>query len=209
MTIAAEPRPSWTPERHDALMRMVAAGMSASKIAAALGGVTRNAVLGRMHRAGLAGPAAITWTDEREATLRDLWGKGVHRKDIARKLGLSLQAVGTKVHRLGLTRKRAQVSPSERSLEWRAGRGALAQRKAPPSTPQPRPCAEVIPLGQRCSLMDLTPDTCRWPIGDVGEPGFAFCGGQTLTDLPYCAYHSRLAYQPAVERRREVRSARV
>ena len=50
-------------------------------------------------------------------------------------------------------------------------------------------------------LLELNEDTCRWPIGDPGSAEFFFCGGQSLTSLPYCAYHSRVAYQPANVRR--------
>jgi GcrA cell cycle regulator len=50
-------------------------------------------------------------------------------------------------------------------------------------------------------LLELTEQTCRWPIGDPGHSDFFFCGGQTITALPYCAFHSRVAYQPANLRR--------
>ena len=53
----------------------------------------------------------------------------------------------------------------------------------------------------RRTLLELNEETCRWPIGDPGHPDFFFCGGQTITGLPYCAYHSRVAYQPAHMRR--------
>ena len=44
---------------------------------------------------------------------------------------------------------------------------------------------------------------CRWPMGDPTTPEFRFCGGNAITGLPYCAHHSRIAYQPAADRRRE------
>ena len=44
---------------------------------------------------------------------------------------------------------------------------------------------------------------CRWPMGDPTTPEFRFCGGKAITGLPYCPHHSRIAYQPAAERRRE------
>jgi GcrA cell cycle regulator len=50
-------------------------------------------------------------------------------------------------------------------------------------------------------LLELTENTCRWPIGDPGNPDFFFCGGQTISSLPYCAFHARLAYQPPNARR--------
>ncbi|RAK52113.1 GcrA family cell cycle regulator [Phenylobacterium deserti] len=44
---------SWTPERFDEMARLWANGWSASRIANELGGVTRNAVIGKLHRAGM------------------------------------------------------------------------------------------------------------------------------------------------------------
>jgi GcrA cell cycle regulator len=66
---------------------------------------------------------------------------------------------------------------------------------------EPELLDNVIPIGQRRTLLELTEDTCRWPIGDPGQPDFFFCGGPAVTGLPYCAYHSRVAYQPPNLRR--------
>jgi GcrA cell cycle regulator len=60
----------------------------------------------------------------------------------------------------------------------------------------------VVPMSQRKTLLELTEDTCHWPVGDPGSPDFFFCGGKSLQSLPYCAHHSRVAYQPATDRRR-------
>ena len=61
---------------------------------------------------------------------------------------------------------------------------------------EPEPELIEIPVEQRKTLLQLTEKTCRWPIGDPGSAEFFFCGGETANDLPYCAYHSRVAYQP-------------
>jgi len=45
---------SWTDERVELLKKMWAEGQSASQIAKELGGVTRNAVIGKVHRLGLS-----------------------------------------------------------------------------------------------------------------------------------------------------------
>ena len=62
--------------------------------------------------------------------------------------------------------------------------------------------AEVVSIGQRVTIMMLTEQTCRWPIGDPGSEGFTFCGRRSDTGVPYCTTHARIAYQPA-ERRRD------
>ena len=77
------------------------------------------------------------------------------------------------------------------------GNTALAHAYDFEEEPEPELVDNVIPIGQRRTLLELTEDTCRWPIGDPGSADFFFCGGQPVTSLPYCAYHSRVAYQPA------------
>jgi GcrA cell cycle regulator len=70
---------------------------------------------------------------------------------------------------------------------------------------EPEPVELVIPVEQRRTLLELNEDTCRWPIGDPAGSDFYFCGGKPLTGLPYCTHHSRVAYQPATDRRRDRR----
>ena len=48
---------TWTDERVETLKKLWADGLSASQIAAELGGITRNAVIGKVHRLGLSGRA--------------------------------------------------------------------------------------------------------------------------------------------------------
>jgi GcrA cell cycle regulator len=157
---------TWTDERVETLKRLWAEGLSASRIATELGGITRNAVIGKVHRLGLSGRAK----SPSAATARP-------RK----------------------ARQPAQMlRVSHGSIR---GNTALAQVYQLEIEPEPDLVDNVIPLGQRRSLLELNEDTCRWPIGDPGSAEFFFCGGQTVTSLPYCAYHSRLAYQPPSLRR--------
>jgi GcrA cell cycle regulator len=157
---------SWTDERVETLKKLWAEGHSASQIAGELGGVTRNAVIGKVHRLGLAGRAKSPASTAPRP-----------RKPRAAS------------HMLRVSR------PSTR------GNTALAHAYELEVDAEPEFIDNVIPLGQRRNLLELTEETCRWPIGDPGTPEFFFCGGQALTSLPYCAYHSRVAYQPANMRR--------
>ena len=61
----------------------------------------------------------------------------------------------------------------------------------------------VVPISLNVSLLALNDQMCKWPIGDPGAEGFHFCGHRNFNSLPYCEYHSRLAYQPVNDRRRE------
>jgi GcrA cell cycle regulator len=158
----------------------------------------------------------MTWTDERVETLKKLWSDGLSASQIAAELGgVTRNAVIGKVHRLGLSgRAKSPSSAAPRPRKPRAhshllrasrpsirGNTALAHSYDFDIEPEPELIDNVIPLGQRRSLLELTEETCRWPIGDPGQADFFFCGGQAITGLPYCAYHSRVAYQPANLRR--------
>ena len=59
-----------------------------------------------------------------------------------------------------------------------------------------------IPQEQRKTLLQLSEKACHWPVGDPSTPDFFFCGGESANDQPYCAFHCRVAFQPASDRRR-------
>ena len=161
---------SWTDERVELLKKLWADGLSASQIAAELGGITRNAVIGKVHRLGLSGRAKSP-------------SSAAPRQRKAR----------AHPHMLRVSR------PAMR------GNTALAPAYDYELDAEPEHIDNIIPIGQRRGILELTEETCRWPIGDPGSADFFFCGGQTVTALPYCGYHSRIAYQPAGDRRRDRR----
>jgi GcrA cell cycle regulator len=161
----------------------------------------------------------MSWTDERVEMLKKLWADGLSASYIAGELGgITRNAVIGKVHRLGLAaRAKSPASPGSRPRKPRAqilrvsrpalrGNAALAQVYEYEPEAEPEIVDNVIPMGQRRTLLELTAQTCRWPIGDPGNPDFFFCGGRSLPDQPYCAHHSRIAYQPT-HLRRDRRSA--
>jgi GcrA cell cycle regulator len=170
-----------------------------------------------------------TWTDERVELLKKLWSDGLSASQIAGELGgITRNAVIGKVHRLGLSgRAKAPSSAAPRIRKPRApsatfvrsarpairGNTALAHAMPfldtdPEPDPEPEMLDNIIPIGQRCTILQLTEATCHWPIGDPSSPDFFFCGGKSLTAQPYCAYHCRIAYQPPQDRRRDRRLMR-
>jgi GcrA cell cycle regulator len=153
----------WTEERVELLKKLWADGLSASQIAAELGGITRNAVIGKVHRLGLSGRAKSP-------------SSSVPRQRKPRAPGMMRVP---RVHIRGNT--------------------ALAYDYAV----EPEPELIEIPIEQRKNLLQLTEATCHWPVGDPGSQDFFFCGGDAIENSPYCSYHSRVAYQPASERRRD------
>jgi GcrA cell cycle regulator len=164
---------SWTDERVELLKKLWSDGLSASQIAGELGGITRNAVIGKVHRLGLSGRAKSA-------------SSNAPRPRKAR--------TSTHMLRIG----RASIR----------GNTALAHAFEMEVDAVPELIENIIPIGQRRTILELTDQTCRWPIGDPGSTEFFFCGGNAIGSLPYCAYHSRVAYQPASERRRDRRPSR-
>ncbi len=159
----------------------------------------------------------ITWTDDRVEQLKKLWEGGLSASQIAAELGnVTRNAVIGKVHRLGLSgRAKSPSSAAPRPRKPRpaqqmvrmprpAARGntALAHDYQVEMEPDPISVDNVIPISQRLQLVELNDATCHWPVGDPASTDFYFCGGKAVAGAPYCAHHSRIAYQPASDRRR-------
>src|SRR5690242_570506 len=145
----------------------------------------------------------MSWTDERVELLKKLWSDGLSASQIAAELGgITRNAVIGKVHRLGLSGR--AKSPSSAAPRPRKARAPGMLRVSRPTMrgntalafeyePEPEPELIEIPIEQRKTLLQLNERTCRWPIGDPGSTDFFFCGGESANELPYCAYHSRVA----------------
>ena len=164
---------AWTDERVEILKKLWAEGLSASQIAARLGGVTRNAVIGKVHRLGLSGRA----TPSR-----------VPRPKPQRTREPSHPSKISSFRTAGST---ALKVDAELDAE------PLIEPEAAPLRE-----VEVSPPGERCNILQLSDKTCRWPIGDPGTEEFCFCGSSPKAGQPYCAHHVQIAYQPAQDRRR-------
>ena len=163
---------SWTDERVELLKKLWTDGLSASQIAAQLGQVTRNAVIGKVHRLGLSGRMKSS----------------------------------SSVSRISKPRLRAPSRPSMQhtsfgstalKTEIHAERGLVALLE--PAVIMPFPA----PKGENVTLMQLSENTCRWPLGDPSSSEFRFCGCEKGgKGSSYCQYHSALAFQPAGGRRK-------
>lgn len=141
--------------------------------------------------------AALTWTDERVEQLKKMWGEGLSASQIARALGdVTRNAVIGKVHRLGLSGR----APSPRVERPRT----VAPRPAPRLV-QPAPAIPDEPLrfddGSFATVMTVTREMCKWPIGDPAQNDFHFCGRGVKDGSPYCEGHARVAYQPQSSKR--------
>jgi GcrA cell cycle regulator len=179
---------NWNEDRVELLKKLWSDGLSASQTAVELGGgISRNAVIGKVHRLGLS-----TRVKSQPSSVQ-----------LQRKPRAHGQAI--RIARGGVHGNTALAPLPSYETQADDAQAYATQAYAKEVEPEPQVTENVIPLGQRCSILDLNNHKCRWPIGDPSLPDFFFCGGKPVGGMPYCAYHSRMAYQPAADRRRDKR----
>ncbi len=142
----------------------------------------------------------MSWTEEKVAKLKELWGKGSTASQIAEIIGgISRNAVIGKAHRLNLSAKiKTRTATSNQNFDTsqvdknninrsRKGRKSkfkslIIEKDFEPENPK--------------QLEDLDESSCKWPIGHPDETSFYFCGRSSLKDFSYCKLHLLYAYQP-------------
>ena len=192
---------SWTDERVETLKKMWGEGQSASQIAKELGGVTRNAVIGKVHRLGLSnragsgGSASKAAPKEKPAAAA---AKPVAKPAPKPKATPSVPAVKEE---LELDENGIPISAARRAI-IPAGQPLPPQPSANEISPEAlAKVSEVEKTAKRISLMELTEKTCKWPVGDPATDDFWFCGLGVQQGKPYCEAHVGVAFQPMSSRR--------
>lgn len=155
---------SWTDERIEMLRKLWSDGLSASQIATSLGGVTRNAVIGKIHRLGLSGRVKAP------------------------------QRTGTRPRPAGSGATGGAVKAVSAPRVMAAGALAVKVVEEPEEAPAPQPAAEVVPITGGVGLMDLKVSSCRWPLGDPSQDDFRYCGARCVAGDTYCRAHSEQAF---------------
>ena len=142
------------------------------------------------------------WTKDRADQLIHLWATGLSCAKIAAKIGggISRNAVIGKAHRLGLESRPSPVKFLDGSGRTTQRRATKAHKEihtliAPLFDDGPAPTHTAAPV-----ILGSSTATCQWPHGNVGEPGFGFCGAASAAGRPYCAEHVKLAYLPPKRR---------
>jgi len=182
---------SWTEERVEILKKMWGEGQSASQIAKELGGVTRNAVIGKVHRLGLSNRATSNSSSKSEA-------KPKAAPKVEAKAAASKEA--PKVAE-PVAEKPSNVTPLRRQI-IPAGQPLPPQPSANEISPEALArVTEIEKKAKKLTLLELTERTCKWPVGDPATPDFWFCGLPTQTGKPYCEAHVGVAFQPMNSRR--------
>jgi GcrA cell cycle regulator len=200
---------SWTDERIDRLKTMWSGGATASQIADELGGVSRNAVIGKAHRLGLdARPSPVKAGEEKEKKAPAPSPKAAPRAESSAK---SAPASVPDEPEGDTTRPpRSPQRPQPDGIQYRSiGPGGFVrqgpgdtQAPIPPAPPRrlvpAKPSAEVA---DKTGLLELNDRICKWPLGHPGEPDFHFCGNPANPGFPYCVQHCGVAYQAQLPRR--------
>ena len=180
---------SWTDERVELLKTMWGEGKSASHIAKELGGVTRNAVIGKVHRLGLSNRATPAKTaKEKPAPKEAAKPKAAPKPAAAKETPKPAPAAPANVPARKPIITAGQPLPPQPSTS-EISEEALAT------------VAEVEKKAKKLELMQLTEKTCKWPIGDPATEDFWFCGLSVQQGKPYCEAHNAVAFQPMSARR--------
>jgi len=202
---------SWTDERIDRLKAMWTNGSTASQIADELGGVSRNAVIGKAHRLGLeARPSPVKAGEEKvkndPAPAAKLQPKAAAPAPAPEAAPAPEPAPQPQPQR----QRPPATNAKGENIQYRSvGPGGFIRQgpgdTQPPIPPAPprrlvpaKPSAEVA---GNTSLLDLNDRICRWPMGHPGEPDFHFCGQASNPGFPYCVQHCGVAYQAQLPRR--------
>jgi GcrA cell cycle regulator len=201
---------SWTEERIERLKKMWHDGATASQIADELGGVSRNAVIGKAHRLGLEQrPSPVKPGDE-----KDVKKPAAAAPAAAAPKAAAPKAEATKTAAPAPAAAAAQSAqpqrPSAQELQYRSiGPGGFVrqgpgdqQAPIPPAPPRRLVPAKPSPeVADKTGLLDLNDRICKWPMGHPGEPDFYFCGEPANPGFPYCVQHCGVAYQAQLPRR--------
>jgi GcrA cell cycle regulator len=198
---------SWTDERIEQLRQMWQAGHTASQIAETLGGVSRNAVIGKAHRLGLQSRPSPVKPGEAEA-------EPVERPSVAAKAPpppapAPAAAEPKPVAAAPTPTPQPQSPPQDVPIVRSIGPGGFQrqnpheqQSPIPPAPPRRLVPAKPSPeIADKTSLLDLNDRICKWPLGHPGEPDFHFCGNPVNPGFPYCLEHCSVAYQAQLPRR--------
>ena len=181
---------SWTDERVEMLKKMWGEGQSASQIAKELGGVTRNAVIGKVHRLGLSNRAGGGGSSASTA------------KAAPEKAAEAAPKAPPPQRKAEPASPPATVTPITRKAIIPAGQPLPPQPSANEISPEALASVrEVEKKSKKISLMELTERTCKWPVGDPATDDFWFCGLSVQAGKPYCEAHVGVAFQPMSARR--------
>ncbi len=215
---------SWTDERIETLRKMWDSGLTATQIAEELGGVSRNAVIGKAHRLGLASRPSPVKANTAEAKAapapapaaapapKPAPAAPAPAPRAAAPVAAPPPAPAPVVDDEDADEDEAPAptpAPREGPVLRSVGPGGFIRQnpgeQAPPIAPAPPrrlvPAKPSKEIEGKTTLLDLNDRICKWPLGHPGEPDFHFCGEKVNPGFPYCVDHCGHAYQAQLPRR--------
>ena len=140
----------------------------------------------------------MSWTDEKVAKLKELWGKGSTASQIAEIVGgISRNAVIGKAHRLNLSAKiKTRTATSNQNFENSLDEKNTKSKRVRRSKFKTLIIEKDFEPENPKQLEELDEQSCKWPIGHPNEKDFYFCGRKSLKDFSYCKLHLLYAFQP-------------
>ena len=140
----------------------------------------------------------MSWTEEKVAKLKELWGKGNTASQIAEIIGgISRNAVIGKAHRLNLSAKiKTRTATSNQNFENSLDEKNTKSKRVRRSKFKSLIIEKDFEPENPKQLEELDENSCKWPIGHPDEKSFYFCGRSSLKDFSYCKLHLLYAYQP-------------
>jgi len=192
---------AWSDERVAILKKMWLEGSSASEIAKELGNITRNAVIGKVHRLGMSNRdtnvlKSGSSTSNAKKSVRRGRPPKVNKEEKKRGRPHKLKDLGDFPGTLDVKEKSTTSSAKEMRLDENKTKVAsdLSEETL-------QNILKVEMKSKKISLMELTERTCKWPIGDPATDTFWFCGHESEPGKPYCKTHISIAFQPITQRR--------
>ena len=140
----------------------------------------------------------MSWTEEKVAKLKELWGKGNTASQIAEIIGgISRNAVIGKAHRLNLSAKiKTRTAATSENFDNSSNEKNIKSKKTRKSKFKSLIIEKDFEPENPKQLEELDENSCKWPIGHPDEKSFYFCGRSSLKDFSYCKLHLLYAYQP-------------
>jgi len=201
---------AWTEERVKKLTILWKSGNSASKIAIELGeGVSRNAVIGKIHRLGLSerksglSPNGPNKSLKHQSNNTSASDKKSNVLKLSPNLEPSLQKKGKKRGRKPSVKNLINDENPSDNISIMSEKSSSERLESQEEIDQIT-LANMIELeknSKKLSLLELTEKTCKWPIGDPATSEFWFCGHPSEQGKPYCETHVTIAFQPVTTRR--------
>jgi GcrA cell cycle regulator len=198
---------SWTDERIEQLRQMWQNGHTASQIAETLGGVSRNAVIGKAHRLGLQSRPSPVKPGDADAAAEPAAKPAVAAAPAPPPAAAPVppaepRPVAAASDTPTAPRPDAPVVRSIGPGGFQRQNPHEQQSPIPPAPPRRLVPAKPSPeMASKTGLLDLNDRICKWPLGHPGEPDFHFCGNPVNPGFPYCLDHCSVAYQAQLPRR--------